>query len=319
MLFGAYWNLSIVLLLTAAVLILYFTVGRKHICEGEDLEGYFWPDDIPKLVCPNAKAPADAPAKELTGIAQMAAENADFGDAAEALYEEEMHTMQIPAQPKPVPHQEELFPLGVNKEVASDVLMPEMPLAFGYKICWLAISGVKPAQVAHALQLRDITPANWTQGLTDAYADNGQVFVSPALNGWVLVVGRALWNKVDMNQNIEENEWLYHLSRHLGDVYYFSTLRDLDNHAWAKIHNGHVKRAYAYSGEMGEVMWDKGNPTREEEELGLDFPEHMQAGESADTRLPNEYDVLAMAAAWSIDTSFSTGKYRPDLGFVGRI
>jgi hypothetical protein len=222
-------------------------------------------------------------------------------------------------QPKPLPSQQELFPLGSNKEVASDVLMPEMPLAFGYKICWLAIHCVKPAQVAQALQLHDIGPVNWTQGLTEAYNDNGQVYVSPCLNGWVLVVGRALWNKIDMNQNIEENEWLYQLSRTLGDVYYFSTMRDLNNHAWAKIHNGQVKRAYAYSGEMGEVMWDYGNISREEQSLGFDFADYKGSNVNGEGCFPNEQDVLSIASAWSIDTSFNTGKYRPDLGFIGRI
>ena len=204
-----------------------------------------------------------------------------------------------------------------HKAQEDGVLLPEKPLAFGYKMAWLAIPRVKSSEVLTALKLTDITPANWTKGLTCAYEEKKTLFVTPVLRDWVLVIGRGLWNKVDMSLPITENLWLRELRESFAELYYFSTMRVLENHGWAKLEHGIPTRAYAYSGELGEFMWCLGKPTQEELAVNPDMP-------SPDTLAqhpvyPDEQMVLSVASQWSIDTSFADYNYPADIGFVGTL
>lgn len=200
-----------------------------------------------------------------------------------------------------------------EQELSNDILMPEKPKAFGYKVAWLAVPNMGSAEVLKALGLRDIAPANWTSGLTEAYKSSDTLFVTPNLNGWTLVVGRALWKKIDINQPIEKNGWLQKLADSFREVFYFTTMSDLGNNGWFYIKNGLLVRAYGYSGELGEVMWNFGQQSQEEHKL-------IQGFSMGKTKVvPTEKDVLTLAAAWSVDTSFTKYKARPDIGFVGNI
>ena len=199
-----------------------------------------------------------------------------------------------------------------NKPKVDDVLMPEKPKAFGYKTAWLAIPNMGGAEVLKALGLKNIAPANWTSGLASAY-DNQELFVTPNLNGWTLVAGRALWDKIDLNQSIEKIGWLQKLADSFHEVFYFTTMSDLGNHGWFYIKDGLLVRAYGYSGELDEVMWNFGPLSREEHKL-------IQGFAMGKTKVvPTEKDVLALAAAWTVDTTFTNDNSRPDIGFVGNL
>ena len=43
--------------------------------------------------------------------------------------------------------------------------MPDEPQPFGFKVSWLALKTSDPAAVLDALELGEVTPANWESGL----------------------------------------------------------------------------------------------------------------------------------------------------------
>lgn len=215
----------------------------------------------------------------------------------------------------------EFFTGQAGADVADDGLLPESPLAFGPKMAWLAIPGCKPSEVIAALRLGQVQPANWTKGLTEAYADNNQVFVTPTLSGWVLVIGKTLWQKADMNRSAENIPWLKDVGRLFGNACFYSTMRGLGNHGWVGIRGGNIVRAYGYSGELQELIWFVGEPTEEEIAINPAFANEAAESKQPGFRpvVPDEKMVLAMAAAWSVDVTFGSHKYPPDFGFLGTL
>ena len=67
---------------------------------------------------------------------------------------------------------------------------PDGPVPFGYKTSWAAVKCGSPDEVINALQLSG-RRAGWTTGLAAAMRGQGS-FVSPCLDGYVLVVGQEL-------------------------------------------------------------------------------------------------------------------------------
>lgn len=213
------------------------------------------------------------------------------------------------------------FGEGAEDTARPESLFPEAPVPFGPKMAWLAIPGYTASEVISALRLGDVAPANWTKGLSLAYADNNQVFVTPALSGWVLVVGKTLWQKADMNRSAENIQWLKDVGRLFGNACFFSTMRGLGNHGWVGIRNGSIVRAYGYSGELQELIWLVGDPTEEEIAVNPAFANEVEERMQPGFRpvIPDEKMVLAMAAGWSVDVSFRNRKYMRDYGFVGTL
>ena len=208
-----------------------------------------------------------------------------------------------------------------NEALRHDALFPEQPLPFGPKMAWLAVPGYQPSEVIAALRLGQVEPANWTKGLTEAYADNNRVFVSPLLSGWVLVIGKTLWQKADMNRSAENIQWLKDVGRMFGNACFFSTMRGLGNHGWIGIRGGSIARAYGYSGELQELIWLVGEPTEEEIAVNPGFLSEAEERRLPGFRpvIPDEKMVLAMAAAWSVDVTFASRSYPPDFGFLGTL
>jgi hypothetical protein len=67
---------------------------------------------------------------------------------------------------------------------------PGGAVAFGYKCSWLAIRDASPERVIAAVPVRHGRPTSWGDGIAAAY--RGDVFVTPPLDRWVLVVSTAL-------------------------------------------------------------------------------------------------------------------------------
>src|SRR5687768_8664011 len=94
-----------------------------------------------------------------------------------------------------------------------------VPVPFGYKIAWLALSTTDQDAVLRSLQLVNATEASWLAGVDVAYGDAGnlvgilfaapaKVFVSPTVNGWTLVVGWPIGTSADDSENVREVERL---------------------------------------------------------------------------------------------------------------
>lgn len=183
---------------------------------------------------------------------------------------------------------------------------PDTPQPFGYKTAWLAVKCDEAERVMDALSFfNQRTPANWASGLAAAEAGAG-TFVTPCLDGWVLAI-----NFYESARGLIEG-----LAGAFPEAQYFCTHRVTEYHTWVKYVDGKTVRDYCYSGEQGEVLWDEGELTVEEIALGFDRFPRKDRDWTDDVHLPDEEDVLDVAAAWGVDPRFEQTDYPPSLGWV---
>jgi hypothetical protein len=175
--------------------------------------------------------------------------------------------------------------------------------------CWVAVRGVSPETVKLALGLNRAEPCSWAEGLSGGH----DFFISPRLNGWVIVTGMGLPNPTD---DVEATFlFLTALSQQLGHVQYFYASRLLHHHAWARLDDGCVTRGYAWA---GETVWNQGTKSVPEIETGVRLFDY---GEYAATVLDAEVNfdkVPQLAARWSLDPAeVKLNSFRPAMGIAG--
>ena len=179
---------------------------------------------------------------------------------------------------------------------------PGMPIAFGVKIPWAAIKDVTRDSVVEELELEKTREADWAAGIEAAYEDGvsgiaglagaGSVFVTPAIDGWVLVVGNGLpcfGNKGQMHPPLPFAE---RLSAKLNtEVQFFATHRTVSHDAWVLARSGVLVRAFAVAD--GNVLVNQGAPTPEEAPLELEKPDPISR--------VNEDRTHELAGRWSVN------------------
>ncbi len=182
--------------------------------------------------------------------------------------------------------------------------------------CWLAIKNRNLLTVQSALALHNPKPCSWMEGLLRDGDRN--VFVSPSVSGWILVIGSAL---PDPSDDVDACfRFLMELSRKLGHVQYFGSHDALDHHAWAQTENGRVLRAYAWA---GRTLWNQGEPTPEESDLGMKCYDYEETAESppfssVEFIASNSDKLHLLAARWSIDPEEIDKRFiEQDWGIVG--
>jgi len=175
-----------------------------------------------------------------------------------------------------------------------------LPLQFSYAprpASWLAIRTPNPQAVRAALGLDHLTPCPWIEGLTGGHG----LFIGAPVNGWVIVTGSGL---PDPGNDADECfRFLTGLSRKLGHVQFFLAEQVLQHHAWVRVENGAVTRAYAWT---GETVWNQGAKTAAEADLGmkcLSYGEQLNARSAAAAKwmAGNVAKVPLLAARWSLD------------------
>jgi hypothetical protein len=198
---------------------------------------------------------------------------------------------------------------------------PDQPVCFGYKIAWLAVRANTPFEVANSLQLKNAEVANWKTGIDRAYDD--LVFVTPRIESWVFVVST---NLPEPSTETESNSWydiMVRLSAEFGECQYFGSHRIVGYAAWARFVDGKEQRTYAYLGESGEVLVDRGAFTSSELTIGIkdsDSSIDSKMSDEIDSYVdgPSEEDVLSVARSWSIDPTTIDSLGCPDsTGFAG--
>ena len=187
----------------------------------------------------------------------------------------------------------------------------ERPRSFGPRTVWLAFRGATPQAVAKALDLREVAPLPWTPGLVGAYA--GRVFVTPPVDGWVLATSTRLPDTGGGDTVDGATPLLARLARQFDEVQYFGTHEDIGWHAWARYANGAATRKFAYLGAHGVILWNEGALTNEERALNLDF----DAKAVRDGSVPDEVNVFALSAKWSVDPSTLGQRLEPGVGLGG--
>jgi hypothetical protein len=148
---------------------------------------------------------------------------------------------------------------------------------------WLAVRSLEPETVRVALAGRD------------------EFFVSPRVNGWVIVTGPGLPNPGD---DVDECFlFLAAVSRNLGHVQFFHAEKFSTHHAWVRMDDGCVTRAYAWA---GETIWNQGAKTMVEIEMGVKCFGYGENSDAAfwttnENAAANVEKVPLLAARWSID------------------
>ena len=198
--------------------------------------------------------------------------------------------------------------------------------AFGWRISWIAVKDAQPGVLVSELQLVSVRSSAWDEGIQDA--GKAGIFITPRISDWVLIVGLTLPDA----SNEDTLPLIVRLSEVHGSVQYFGNHRIPDYYAWAKAEGGRLVRAYAYLGEQDTTLWDRGELTKEELDLGLIFDQPVQ-GDAAPNesalemiqrlknnlqKCPTEEDVFSIARAWSIDpTQIEEYEVTEGLGTLG--
>lgn len=181
-------------------------------------------------------------------------------------------------------------------------IQPERPAAFGHKPGWIAVRASDPETVMDTLGFRNRKRANWTTGL--AGIKGGRWFVSPSLDGWVLVIGAG--------ERVISPERFGQISRHFSEAQAYVSDQEKSIYAWSLYRDGHCVRSYGIS--RGQVIMDQGELTREE--IALGFGRFPRKGSGTREGFPDSDAVLNIAAAWGIDPMLEGGSYPPDLGWL---
>jgi hypothetical protein len=197
---------------------------------------------------------------------------------------------------------------------------PDLPVPFGPKMAWLALETTDTEAVATALGLREAQAATWAEGI-DA-AQQSSVFVTPPLADWTLAVGTALFPPDRAEAFVKP--LLERLSRQFGDAQYFCTHRDAELHIWARARQGQLVRGYGWLGERGLTLWDEGEQTKEERDLGFRFFDGrspaVEQAQDKNVTLPDEGGVMQLASLWSIDPTTLDAQFKePVMGLVGSV
>lgn len=186
-------------------------------------------------------------------------------------------------------------------------VVPDKPVPFGYKNSWLCVKADSPEEVIEKVGLKNPRVSNWNGGV---YGKHNDVFVSPVLDGFVLVVR---WEGDILDTNPAR---LDELAKQFTELQFFSTHRVSDYHVWVKYVGGEMIRGYGYCGGNGEVFLNRGEVTPEEEALGLDNLIPDSGADWNSYEFPDEENVLEVAAAWGIDTLFHKKTYPESTGFI---
>ena len=192
------------------------------------------------------------------------------------------------------------------------------PNVFENACRWIVIKGGPVSAVQSALGLHNPVPCSWEEGLS--HLTPQKLFISPPVRGWIVVIGPGL---PDPSEDVDR---CFHLlmimNRSIGPVQFFSFNRALNHHAWAWAEAGQIRRAYCWA---GETLWNQGEQTPAEDELGLrcvgygEVPEPADFG-ADDPGLSTAEKVLALAGRWSIDpAAIDQGALKLNQGITGDV
>lgn len=193
---------------------------------------------------------------------------------------------------------------------------PDRAQAFAPVSAWVVVRASDPQPVVRALGLRTVLPANWASGLAEVR--QAGVFVTPAIDGWVLAVGADLRaERGDVGAFVLP--LLQRLGAAFGGAAWFLTDPGGERHGWALATRREVVRGYAYDGEHGHVFW-LGDVTDAERELDCFVDDPRDQTDDAVKWWPDQLHVLGLAAAWSIDPRRLPERARgASAGWVGRL
>ena len=190
------------------------------------------------------------------------------------------------------------------------------PFLFDRPSRWIAIRCSNIQKVQAALGLNNPTPCPLSEGFSRL--NEHKLFISLPVKGWILVVGHSI---PDVSDDVDKvYHYLMSLASELGSVQYFSSNRALSHHAWVRIENNRVYRAYAWT---GETVWNQGERTAAERELELKCYDYGASPmpypfTARDSHVANTDKVIQLASRWSVDPlAVNNPNFKAAFGIVG--
>lgn len=195
------------------------------------------------------------------------------------------------------------FGAGRQPEVAPEA--QDVPVS---AVAWLCLRGQDATSVARALGLRMPVRADWKQGI--AAAQEG-LFVAPPHRDFVQCLGLDAWQRGDLKK-VEAA--LERLSEACGEAYWFVCDEARECMGWAAARRGVVLRGYCY--DLGEerALWDFGEVTQAEAELGFFVADARDGSGDPVGWWPVARDVRMLAARWALAPTAVLG----ESGWAGR-
>jgi hypothetical protein len=192
-----------------------------------------------------------------------------------------------------------------------------MPVGFGPKNSWIAAADVSARELADALGLGVLEPADWEAGVALAYESSQPgykgvgVFITPPLKKWTLCVGLTFFDR--------KKGFAAEISQRLGgrEVQHFFTHRVTEAHSWERAIDGKTTR---YGLEVGSdgIEIREGELTPEEVACGFtinppDDEDPPDDDDDQDYWFPDENFIFELAGAWSIDPTLLDTSF-PEVG-----
>jgi hypothetical protein len=153
-----------------------------------------------------------------------------------------------------------------------------------------------------------IRPASWLairpatpEAIRAVLPEPEEFSISPRVQGWVIVTGPGL---PDPGDDVDACFlFLTAVSRQLGQVQFFHAEKFSGHHAWARLADGCVTRAYAWT---GETVWNQGAKTLAEAAVDIKCFDYHEDSEKAfglvnQSMAANVDKIPALAARWSLD------------------
>ena len=191
-----------------------------------------------------------------------------------------------------------------------------VPFLFDRPTRWMAVKCTNIQKVQSAIGLHNPTPCPLSEGFSRL--GEHKLFISPPVKGWILIVGNSLPDVADDVDKVFR--FLMKVASELGSVQYYSANRVLSHHAWVRVENNRVYRAYAWA---GETLWNQGERTAAEKELELKCYEYCDSPlpypfTARDSHVSNTEKVMQLAARWSIDPmAVNNQNLRASFGIAG--
>ena len=211
----------------------------------------------------------------------------------------------------------------------TDQLVPDSPVAFGYKCLWLAVKTTDNVRLGELLGLKEIKACNWSVGINRACeygSDNRSVYITPSIGPWTLAVGWGLPSGDSPEQIKKVKQILETLSGEFGEAQFFASQRVSEFHTWMQASDGNITRAYGAVSTEGVNTIVEGEPTEFEKSIRLADTLSDEARDEAyfrqkDMVWPDEELVMEVAQHWSVDPTALEERddIGPGLGLLGRL
>jgi hypothetical protein len=149
----------------------------------------------------------------------------------------------------------------LRSQAAVPADQPDLPIAFGDKCGWFCVRTTEGRKVAASFGLKGVRRSNWYKGFDAAFTD--QFFVTPAVDGWTMVLGVELPDAETEEGKRKIQALLRRLSKSYGEAQYFACFLPVGLECWMKARDGTLIRAYAE--EDNKVLFDEGQREENEE------------------------------------------------------